>query len=893
MLEWIVIGGIAAALGRGLLGGDKQPTPSLTLPRPNPLLAGVSTAEQERQFASWLAMVEAEVDRTRWIPSGTADRITAKHPPPARGFDIIGLSLRLAAEKAGRPDPHGLRAKFDAHNDAFLKQQKVALKAFFDTVEKSPLTDEQVEACICMDDNVLVVAAAGSGKTSTMVAKAGYVLRQGLATPDQILLLAFNRDAAAELGERIRDRLSDFPGIDEVTAKTFDGFGLAVIGEATGQKPRLAQWVSDREDIAEVADIAHALGASDPAFKHDWDLFRTVYARDVGAASERADPEDFDGRKRGFRTADGKLVKSKEELLIANWLFYNGVNYDYERAYEHETATEQHSQYQPDFFYPDIGLYHEHFALDGEGKAPAHFEGDYVAGVHWKRALHAEKGTALFETTSAEIRSDDALRRLEEALVSGGMALSFDATRKTVGPPPLTDQQLASTLRIFQQHVKSNRLSHSELEQAAGQQGVLGHDYRSRLFLKLYERVAAEWERRLQQCGCIDFEDMLRMAADLIEGGRYESPFKVIFADEFQDSSRARVRLLQALTRKADDVHLTVVGDDWQGINRFAGADLRAMSEFGSFFSHSTTLHLTTTFRCPQALCDVSSEFVQANPKQLRKNVQSTSPFDNRPLQAFGFKDLAKANDHIEQQLGHMAELLAEGRLQAGRGGRTTVLLLGRYKNDRPERLSRWQRMFADQLSIDFKTVHASKGLEAEYVYVLSLIEGRRGFPSQIEDDPVLQLAMPDAETFVMAEERRLFYVALTRASRQVRLYTSLEKPSRFVTELASQKQVVVEPVDGEALETCPKCQTGVLKLRTSGHGAFHACSRYPQCEFKRSVEDGETASVPAVRLAQPVALESECPTCGKGRMRLFDGKHGKFAGCSAFPSCRTTGPVS
>ena len=891
MLEWIVIGGIAAALGRWLQSSDKGPTASLPPLRPNQLSTGVDTAEKKRQFAAWLAFVEAQIDRTRWIPSGFADRLAAKHPPPPRAYDPVANILRGMAEKSGRPDDYGLRAGFDAHNEAFLSRQKIELKPFFDIVEKSPLTDEQVEACICMDDNVLVVAAAGSGKTSTMVAKVGYVLRQGLVTPDQILVLAFNRDAATELGERIRERLADFAGIEGVTTKTFDSFGLSVIGEATGHKPRLAPWVSDREDIAEVADIARTLAASDKAFKQDWDVFRTVYARDVGAVGERAEPEDFDGRRRGFRTADGKIVKSKEELLIANWLFYNGVKYDYERAYEHDTATEQRGQYHPDFYYPDVDLYHEHFALDEHGNAPAHFGGDYVAGARWKRALHTEKGTALVETTSAEIRSDDALRGLQEALVSRGATLSFDPSRKTVGPPPMTDQQLASTLRVFQQHVKSNRLSQVDLEQAAREQGVLGHAYRLRLFLKLYERVAAEWERRLQQSGCIDFEDMLRLAADHIEAGQYDSPFKVILADEFQDSSRARVRLLQALTRRPDDVHLTVVGDDWQGVNRFAGADLRAMSEFSSFFPYSTTLRLTTTFRCPQALCDISSEFIQTNPKQLRKTVRSTSPFDNRPLQAFGFKNLANADDHIEQQLRHMTKLLAEGRLQAGRGGRTTVFLLGRYKDDRPGRLDRWQRMFGDQLAIDFKTIHASKGLEAEYVYVLGLIEGRRGFPSQIESDPVLQLAMPEAETFAMAEERRLFYVALTRASRQVRLYTSLEKPSRFVTELASNKRVVVEPVDGEALETCPRCKTGVLKLRTSDHGAFQGCSRYPQCEFKRSVEDDEAVPVPAVRLSQPVAIDSQCPVCGKGRMRPFDGKHGKFVGCSAFPSCKTTGP--
>ena len=786
MLEWIVLGAIGLAVGDGLLKGFKDKKPSLPSPAP-----GVGPTPQEleeqrkRQRAAWDALFAEKFSADRWIPSGVAQRFIDQHPRPRDATSgLLALVRTAQASQSGRPDPYGPMAKFEAHNRGVLERHRVELKPFFDTVEKSPLTDEQIQACVCMDDSVMVVAAAGSGKTSTMVAKTGYVLKQALAEPDQILLLAFNRDAADELGQRIRERLADVPGIEEVTAKTFDAFGLSVIGKATGKKPSLAPWVAAAgEDIAAVIDIAQALGAQDPAFKQDWDLFRTVYARDVGAVGERADPEAFDGARRGFQTADGKIVKSKEELLIANWLFYHGVNYAYERAYEHDTASEQHGQYHPDFYYPDISLYHEHFALDENGKAPAHF-GDYVAGVHWKRALHAEKGTALFETTSAQIRSNAALLQLGSTLVSYGVTLDFNAERETAGSPPMTDKQLASTLRTFQQHVKSNGLTQLELERAVKQQEELGHGHRSRLFLKIYERVAGEWERRLREGGYIDFEDMLRLAADHIEAGRYESPYTVILGDEFQDSSMARVRLLRALAGKSGDVHLTVVGDDWQGINRFAGADLRVMSEFSSFFRHSATLQLATTFRCPQALCDISSEFVQANPKQLEKTVKSTSRFENRPLQAYGFKDLTKVDGHIEQQLGHMTKLLGQGKLQSGKGGRTTVLLLGRYKNDRPKGLRRWQRMFAEHLDVQFKTVHASKGLEAEYVYVLGLVEGRRGFPSQIEDDPVLQLAMPAAETFAMAEERRLFYVALTRANRQVRLYTSLEKPSRFITEL-------------------------------------------------------------------------------------------------------------
>jgi DNA helicase-4 len=94
-----------------------------------------------------------------------------------------------------------------------------------------------------MDDNVQIVAAAGSGKTSTMIAKTGYVLHENIARPDQILLLAFNKSAADELGERIRVRLADFPGIEAVTARNFHSFGLHVIARATGRKPSLARWL--------------------------------------------------------------------------------------------------------------------------------------------------------------------------------------------------------------------------------------------------------------------------------------------------------------------------------------------------------------------------------------------------------------------------------------------------------------------------------------------------------------------------------------------------------------------------------------------------------------------------------------------------------------------------
>lgn len=204
MLEWLLIAGVGGLLVKGLFDGNKDESSVLPAPRPAPSPFGQrNAADEARQLAAWRERLEAEVDRSRWIPSGAVTRLLAQYPPPPLGFDPARLARSLKTNAMGRSDGFGLTVDFDAHNAAFLKQQKVDLKAFFDSVEKSPLTDEQVEACVCMDDNLLVVAAAGSGKTSTMVAKTGYVLHQGLAQPEQILLLAFNRDAASELGHRI------------------------------------------------------------------------------------------------------------------------------------------------------------------------------------------------------------------------------------------------------------------------------------------------------------------------------------------------------------------------------------------------------------------------------------------------------------------------------------------------------------------------------------------------------------------------------------------------------------------------------------------------------------------------------------------------------------------
>jgi len=720
-------------------------------------------------------------------------------------------------------------------NECHLARTLLDHKDFFDTIEKSPLTDEQAKAVVSFDNRMLVVASAGSGKTSTMVAKAAYALRMNLVLPENILLLAFNNEAAKELQQRVRDRLAivGLPA-EKVVARTFHAFGLDVIGAATGKKPRLAPWLDQGQDMDHLTTIVDRLKDRDAGFRTNWDLFRMVLGRNLPSFGKE-EPEDWDPSKktRGFRTLQGDVVKSQGERMIADWLFYNGVAHRYETAYCVDTADATHGQYRPDFYYPDIDVYHEHWALDANGKPPDDFVG-YLQGMTWKREVHRLNATTLIETTSAQLWSGEAFHLLAKELTSRGIVLDPNPDRPAAGKAPIENQALLRTFRTFLTHAKSNQLSSADLKAQLASQPANAFRYRHEVFLSLFEAIRNEWEASLASEKVIDFEDMLIQAADHLVAGRWNSPFELVMVDEFQDASRARARLTRALVGKPHR-YLFAVGDDWQSINRFAGADLSVMTEFEAWFGKAATHRLERTFRCPQSICDVSSKFVLKNASQISKQVKSSTQEFAPAVRAIQVDEPQFIRGAVRHVLSQLAQDIRSGAVERSKTGKVSVYVLGRYRRDK-ESLPAWDDL-ADALEVSFLTIHGSKGLEADYVLLPRLATGSYGFPSGIVDDPVLQLAMPSPETFPMAEERRLFYVALTRARRSVTLITLRYRESPFLTELMQDFQIAPTALDGKSTDTqvCPECKQGSLVPRKGPYGIFSSCSRFPRCDFTRS----------------------------------------------------------
>ena len=790
---------------------------------------------------------------------------------------------RTILDFAKDPDQFRTRA-----NKAFVENELSRSRAFLDQVEARPLTDEQRRAVVVDENRNLVVAAAGSGKTSVIVAKAGWLVRGGYRRPSELLLLAFARDARNELEERIRRRLGNAVG-NAVTVRTFHSLGMSIIGEVEGRRPTLA---SEAEDPRALLGLLKAIVANLLA---DRDLsgvllkwFQGQFAPHKSELECRNWGEYWDYIRRfDIRSLKGEKVKSFEECEIANFLYLNGVSYAYEAAYEHDTATPEKRQYQPDFYLPEAGIYIEHFGLDARGRtAPFVDQKQYLEGMEWKRRLHEEKGTVLIETFSHERASGTLTDNLARKLSAHGVSLS-PIPRDEVFAALKREGRVDSFMRLvatFLHHHKGAQLFFREIARRAR---GLSDRSRAEAFLAVFKPILERYQGTLSDRGEIDFHDMIDKATDHVEAGRYRSSFGYILVDEFQDISPARARLLKALLDQSPAAQLLAVGDDWQAIYRFGGSDIAVMREFAERFGDSERVDLEKTFRCSEPISAVATRFVLANPAQIRKKVRSARHAEGPCV-------------HIGLSGGQYLSLLSEAfdRIAADAArheGPSTVLLLGRYRHMQPGNLAGLAKQHP-RLRVFYKTVHRSKGLEADYVVVLGLCSGRHGFPTEITDDPLLDLVLAAPEGHPNAEERRLFYVALTRARRHVFVLADGGPPSSFVLELIDGNYDIA--VFGRLPEEelpCPTCVRGQLVRRenTRNKGIFYGCSNWPYCEHTQP---------PCPVCGKGIPIEDDggfrchgcghqieaCPSCG-GWLQTKMGRFGRFLGCSNYPACEYT----
>ena len=525
-------------------------------------------------------------------------------------FDQCREALRSCQQILEQGD--AFRQQF---NENYTRQMLEKYATFFEHIESSPLNPAQAQAVVNDEDSLLVLAGAGSGKTSVLVARVGWLLQRAEVAEEQILMLAFGRKAALEMDQRLADRLST----DSLSVKTFHALALHIIAEGSKKVPQISELESN--------------------------------------------------------------TAARQQLLIDCW---------------------------------------QQQCRDKKAMAKG-----------WRQWLEVELNWTVPEGDYWQ----------DEKLVT----------------------RLAGKLDSWLSLIRMQGGSQAEMIASASEE----LQPRFTRGIKLMAPLLKCWKTTLRSAGEIDFSGLIHQAQNVLEKGRFVSPWKHILVDEFQDISPQRAALLSALRKQNSHTALYAVGDDWQAIYRFAGAQTALTSEFSQHFNAGESCLLDTTYRFNSRIGEIANQWVQQNPWQQKKALNSQVKGDKQSV-----------NLLVDDKLENLLDKLSGYALPEQR-----ILILARYRFLRPACLNnattRWPK-----LNIDFMTIHASKGQEADYVIVLGLQAGKEGFPAEARESIFEQVLLPQPEDFPDAEERRLLYVALTRARHRVWLLFSKQQPSSFVEEL-------------------------------------------------------------------------------------------------------------
>ena len=415
---------------------------------------------------------------------------------------------------------------------------------------------------------------------------------------------------------------------------------------------------------------------------------------------------------------------------------------------------------------------------------------------------------------------------------------------------------------------------------------------RTNLYLDIVKEVYIYYQSHLKENNQIDFADMINDAEKMlreIKDSEYKPSYKYIIIDEFQDIAKQRFNLTKSLV-DATGAKVIAVGDDWQSIYAFAGSDITLFQKFLELMGDGKELQITHTYRNSQELIDIAGEFVQKNPTQIKKRLISIKSLPN-PIEILGFDDGKgyRKNwcDAVEQ---------AVDRIVTEFGEKSSILMIGRYNFDRDQliRYGNFKPVNDEDIrsgkhpktKIKFLTAHSSKGLGFDNVILVNMIDNKFGFPSQLEDDPIMKLVIHYDNSIPFAEERRLFYVAMTRTKNKVYMVTAQNRPSRFILELIRDFKIphdanLNDSVNDVFATRCPICGSRLKYENNKNYGlVLYMCTNDPEiCDFMTNNR---------IVLADIY----KCPECADGYMIVKPGKEEGtyFYGCTNYrktPSCR------
>lgn len=771
------------------------------------------------------------------------------------------------------------------HNDQFISTKLCEEKEYLDhilqEVDANVVLDEDQRKVVLTDeDYCLVVAGAGAGKTTTVAAKVKYLVEKKQIDPSQILIISFTNKAVNELKDKIQKKLQI-----NCPIATFHSTGNALLHKNTPEET--LNIVDNSKLYFILRDYFRGSILKDEVMVNKLILFFASYfdapyegddlngffnnIAKANYSTFRSDLEKFqceviDRKTKKSITIQNEILRSHQEVEIANFLYLNHIDYEYEPAYPYNIPGSRKT-YTPDFLIRqgEKIAYIEHFGITEDGKNDRYSDEEldrYKKSVNDKVMLHKQHGTTLLYTFSQYQDGRELTVHLKEKLQEKGFELVPRSNKEVLellvaGEENRYIRRLLNLICRFIANFKVNGYEEKEFQRMRNSTP----NVRSKLFLDICQACYLEYERWLKDNRAIDFEDMINESARIlleVKEMKQKLDFKYVIVDEYQDISRQRFDLTKAIS-DVTDAKIMAVGDDWQSIYAFSGSDITLFTKFKETMGYAEMLKIVKTYRNSQEVIDIAGNFIQKNKAQIKKRLISPKHLEDPVIiytydntykksgdrwQSGANYSLAKA---VETALTHIVETRKKEGREPG-----SVLLLGRFgfDGDKLEKTGLFEYVRRGnqiksvrypQLVITFMTVHSSKGLGYDDVIVVNGKNETYGFPSKIEDDPVLGFVIKGDRSIDYAEERRLFYVAMTRTKNRVYFVAPENNPSEFLLEIKRDyKNVRLEGEWNEAesvkldRKSCPLCGYPMQLRYKKAYGLrLYICTNEPEvCGF-------------------------------------------------------------
>lgn len=813
----------------------------------------------------------------------------------------------------------------EAHNETYLTRAMAEEKDYLDNVLKMVdptvvLDEDQRKVVLTDEDYCLVIAGAGAGKTTTVAAKVKYLVDRKGIDPSQILVVSFTNKAVNELKEKIQEDLKV-----PCTIATFHATGNTIIQKnAPDEKLNIVdnsklyyvirdyfrESVMKNERVVDKLILFFATYFDAPYEGEDLNGFFNNIAK-ANYSTMRSDLEDFkreviDSRTKKSVTIQNEILRSHQEVEIANFLYLNNIEYEYEPIYPYHIQY-SHKPYTPDFVIYQNGkkAYIEHFGITENGENDRYSQEEltqYKKAINDKILLHRQHGTQLIYTFSAYNDRRPLTEHLQEALEKNGFELKPRSNKEVMeilvaGEENRYIRKLLNLICRFISNFKVNGYNAEEFTRMYHST----QNVRSRLFLEICQDCYLEYDRWLKENKAVDFEDMINESARLlreVKEMKQKLDYKYIIVDEYQDISRQRFDLTRALA-EVTDAKIIAVGDDWQSIYAFSGSDITLFTKFAEKMGYAKMLKIVKTYRNSQEVIDIAGNFIQKNTEQIQKRLLSPKNITD-PVLIYTY-DSTKKGANADRRSGAnyavahavetaLTQLLVYKKQEGKEPG--SILLLGRYAfdGDQLEKsglfefvrgVSKIKSVKYPKLDITFMTAHSSKGLGYDDVIIVNGKNETYGFPSKIEDDPVLSFVIKGDRSIDYAEERRLFYVAMTRTKNRVFFVAPEQNPSEFLLELKRDyKNVVLHGSWNEdkpqniAKKACPICGYPMqLKYKQAYGLRLYICTNEPEiCGFMTNDYRGGKMCI------------QKCDRCMDGYLIVKTGReNGLFLGCTNY----------